>query len=354
MDPLYVFVGSYAEPDGSGLYAYRWNEDELSLDLLAEADGLKNPTFLNIDPAGRFVYAISEGKSPEGGKTGAAVSFRFDPLDNSLERLSEAATTDGPTCHIQRDPDSRHLVVVSYHGGMVGLMELDADGKIGPRLDQQQHEGHSVNEERQDRPHPHSSQFSPDGRYVFVQDLGLDLIRTYAVEEGALKPVRDNDIHAGAGPRHLAFHPDGHIAYVINEVDSTVSVLEYDAETGGLTELHYLPTLPEGYEGENTCAEIAVSSDGRFVYGSNRGHDSIVVYEGSDEGRRLKPVQHIHTEGEHPRHFALTPDGNWLFAANKDTNNIALFRVDRQSGKLQYTDRSFEVSQPVCVMPFNL
>ncbi|MCM3745832.1 lactonase family protein [Paenibacillus pasadenensis] len=348
----YVFAGSYAEPDGPGLYLYRWKEEALELELLAQADGLKNPTFLNVDAAGGKVYAISEGKNESGGKNGVAVSYRFQPETGTLERIGEAPTTDGPTCHIERSPDGTRLIVVSYHGGMAGLMELHADGSIGRRLDQPQHEGHSVNPERQDRPHPHSAKFSPDGKYVFVQDLGLDLIRTYKLENDRMVPVADNAVHPGAGPRHLAFHPNGKYAYVINEVDSSVSVLEYDPAAGALTELQHWPTLPAGFEGENTCAEIAVSEDGRFVYGSNRGHDSLVVFAVEEDGRKLNVIQHIPVEGKHPRHFALLPGGQYLLAASKDTNNIAVFRVDGENGKLTFTGRHTSVSQPVCVQPF--
>ncbi|OXM16157.1 lactonase family protein [Paenibacillus herberti] len=350
----YAFVGSYAEPNGPGLYLYRWNEQELTLELLTDTDGLKNPTFLNIDASGGKVYAISEGQNNSGGKTGFAVSYRFNAAEGELEKINEAPTTDGPTCHIVRSPDGSRLIVVSYHNGMAGLMELQKDGRIGNRLDQPQHEGHSVNPERQDRPHPHSAMFSPDGKYVFVQDLGLDLIRTYKLEDDRMVPVADNSIHPGAGPRHLAFHPGGQYAYVINEVDSSVSVLAYDAAAGTLQELEHWPTLPEGFIGENTCAEIAVSTDGRFVYGSNRGHDSLVVYEVSEEGRKLSTIQHISTEGKHPRHFALLPGGGILLAANKDTNNIAVFKVDKESGKLSFTGNNLTVSQPVCIQPFQV
>lgn len=349
----YLFVGSYAKPEGPGVYLYRWNEEELALEPpLAEADGLRNPTFLNVDPEGGKLYAISEGVNEAGGKSGTAVSYRFDAGEGTLERIGEAPTTDGPTCHIERSPDGRRLIVVSYHGGMAGLMELEEDGTIGRRLDQPQHEGSSVDPERQDRPHPHSTRFSPDGRWAFVQDLGLDLIRTYRLEDDRMVPVRDNRIHPGAGPRHLAFHPEGRFAYVINEVDSTVSVLGYEPETGELAELGHVPTLPDGWQGDNTCAEVAVSADGRFVYGSNRGHDSLVVFAARNGGRMLEPIQHISVEGRHPRHFALLPGGRWLLAANKDTDGISIFSVDAESGKLAYTGKKHAVSQPVCIQPF--
>ncbi|WP_148505286.1 lactonase family protein [Paenibacillus beijingensis] len=349
---LLVFAGSYAERENSGVYVYRLNEETLELDLLDEVSGLKNPTFLNVDASSGYLYSIAEGTSAEGGKTGEAVAFLFDAAQGKLTRVNENTTTASPTCHIQRDPLDRYLIVVSYHGGMVGLMEIEEGGRIGRQLDVQQHEGHSVHK-RQDCPHPHSTFFSPDGRYLFVQDLGLDIIRTYTLdrENNKLVPHRDNRIHAGAGPRHLTFHPNGQFAFVINELDSTISSLRFDADTGALNEIGSVSTLPDGFDGENTCAEVVISKDGRFLYGSNRGHDSLVVFAVDGDTGALSPIQHVTSGGGHPRHFALAPSGRLIVAANKDTNNIALFRVDPESGRLEYTGRSTEVSQPVCVQP---
>jgi 6-phosphogluconolactonase len=268
--------------------------------------------------------------------------------------LNRADTVAAPTCHIQRDSSSRFLVVASYHGGMAGLVALTDDGRIGELLDTEQYEGHGINPERQDRPHPHSSFFSPDGKYLFIQDLGLDRINSYTIDSAAGKLIPHGSIstHPGAGPRHLAFRPDGLFAYVINEIDSTVTAFAYDADSGQLTTLETVSTLPEGFDGENTCAEITVSGDGKFLYGSNRGHDSIVIYAIDPASGKLTLVDHISVQGGHPRHFALTPSGNYLIAANRDTNNIVTFRVDKDTGMLEYTGKNITVSKPVCVQPF--
>jgi 6-phosphogluconolactonase len=331
---------------------YSFQEETGELSSLDQFSGLKNPTFLNVDAKNNKVYSISEALSPEGKKVGEAAAFTINPATGTLTLLNRSYTVEAPTCHIQRDKDSSHLIVASYHGGMIGLVSLTEDGQVGQLLDVQQHEGKSVHP-NQDKPHPHSCFFSPDGQYLFVQDLGLDRIRSYKVDVASQKLIYngETELQPGAGPRHLAFHPNGSYAFVINELDSTITSFTYNRDNGQLTSIETVPTLPSDYTSENSCAEIAVSSDGKFLYGSNRGHDSIVVYAINETTGKLSLVEHVSVEGQHPRHFALTPNGNYLIAANRDTNNIVTFRVDKESGKLQYTGKSVTVSKPVCVQP---
>lgn len=349
---LLVFAGSYAEAEESGVYVYAFDENIGELRLLDECAGLKNPTFLNVNPDTCKLYAIGEIVSASGAKAGEAVAFDIDPVEGTIKLLNRIETVAAPTCHIQRNASGDRLTVPSYHGGMVGLLSIMRDGRVGHLLDIVQHEGTSVHLERQDRPHPHSTFYSPDGKLLFVQDLGLDRIRAYALDGDKFKLHSEAATHPGAGPRHLAFHPSGKFAFVINEVNSTITSFAYDAEAGTLTVIHTVSTLPERYEGENICAEIAVSADGAYVYGSNRGDDSIVVYAVDVNTGKLSLVQHISAQGQHPRHFALTPGGNYLIAANRDTNNIVTFQVDKTSGRLDYTGVSVSVPKPVCVQPF--
>ncbi|ANE48224.1 3-carboxymuconate cyclase [Paenibacillus swuensis] len=349
---MLVFAGSYAEAGDNSVYVYEFNETSGSLELLDSAAGLKNPTFLNVDASNRKLYAISEVTAPSGKKAGEAVAFNILP-SGSIEILNRRNTTEGPTCHIQRDANDRYLVVVSYHEGMAGLQAITEDGLIGQVLDVEQHEGSSVNPERQDRPHPHSAFFSPDNRFLLIPDLGLDRIFTYSIveESQTLRLEGVTETNPGSGPRHLAFHPSGSYAYVIHEMDSTITAFAYSAENGSLTPVHTISTLPADFAGENSTAEIAVSEDGKYVYGSNRGHDSIAVYAVDVSTGKLSLVQHVSTEGEHPRHFALTPGGGYLLCANRDTNNIAVFKINSDSGRLQYTGNDVHLSKPVCVKP---
>ncbi|MDQ0057969.1 lactonase family protein [Paenibacillus harenae] len=350
---LLVFAGSYSEAEESGVYVYAFDEEAGQLMLLNDYEGLKNPTFVQVDAEHNRLFSISETTTEDGRKVGEAVAYAIDGAAGKLTLLNRAITVDSTTCHIQLDASKRFATVTSYHGGMIGLHAIKEDGRIGEKLDVAQHSGSSVHPERQDRPHPHSSFYSPDGNYLLVQDLGLDKIFTYTVDKqaGKLNRVAEVSLHPGAGPRHLTFHPSGSFAYVINEVDSTVTAFAFDAASGRLSTIETVSTLPEGFEGDNSCAEIAISKDGKFVYGSNRGHDSIVVYAVDEQAGKLTTIQHISVQGGHPRHFALTPNGRYLLVANRDTNNIATFAVDEASGKLTFTGQSVTVSKPVCVQP---
>ncbi|NIK76707.1 6-phosphogluconolactonase [Paenibacillus castaneae] len=350
---LLVFVGSYAEAEDNGVYVYAFDEQSGTLTRTDEHSGLKNPTFLNVDKVRNLLYAISETVNDEGKKVGEAAVFTIDAGQGSIKLIERKITVDSTTCHIQRDAEIRYLTVTSYHGGMVGLFSLSEDGRIGEKLDVQQHVGSSQHPERQDRPHPHSSFYSPDGRFLLVSDLGLDQIITYAIDETNKKLVRQSEVSSqpGAGPRHLSFHPSGKFVFAINEVDSTITSYKYEAGSGMLSPIETVSTLPADFKDENSCAEICVSADGKFVYGSNRGHDSIVVFAIDEQTGLLSFVQHISVEGGHPRHFALTPSGQYLLVANRDTDNITIFKVDQQNGKLEYTGNSAIVSKPVCVIP---
>ncbi|RJX37696.1 lactonase family protein [Paenibacillus pinisoli] len=350
---LLVFTGSYAEASDQGLRVFRLDESSGQLTETGSYAGLKNPTFIHVDAERKLLYSISEGVNADGQKAGEAASFRIDVQEGTLRRISQRLTVAGTTCHIQRDQGNRFLTVTSYHGGMTGLLRIEGDGSIGELADVRQHEGSSVDAERQDRPHPHSSFYSPDGRFLLVQDLGLDVIAVYRLdaEEGKLVAHDTVKLHGGAGPRHLTFHPSGKFAFVINELDSSITSLAYDASEGKLEVLGTVSTLPADYTGENGTAEIAISGDGRYLYGSNRGHDSIVVFGVNPENGSLSLIQHISSGGGHPRHFSLTPNGQYLLAANRDANNIVTFRVDAEKGTLQATGYEAEATKPVCVIP---
>ena len=344
---MLVFVGSYAEESADGVYVYAFDETNGELTRLDQLSGFKNPTFLNLDTPRRRLYAISETAAADGSKLSDAVSFEIDPEAGKLKETSRANALNGPSCHIQRSADNRYLTLASYHKGSISLVELKEDGTVGQVLDIRNHEGSKPEQ----KSHVHSSFYSPDQRFLFVCDLGLDTIFTYQIdrEQGKLVPTSEAKVKEGAGPRHLVFHPNGKFAYVINELQSTVTAFRYNADQGTLTEIETVSTLPEGVNVENGCAEITISEDGRHLYGSNRGHDSIVVYAVDDENGKLQAVQHASAEGKHPRHFSIVPGGRYVLVANRDTNNLAVFTRDETSGKLAFTGKSVEISKPVCV-----
>lgn len=353
MSKVNVYVGSYAEKHESGIEVFEFNEQTGQLTKTGEYVGLKNPTFLNVDVANKQLYAISEIVNEDGSKSGEVARFTIDTEAGTLTFAESMPSETASTCHVQRDQAGQFLTVTSYHGGTIALIQLNSDGSFGKVVDVAKHSGTSVDPERQDRPHPHSSFYSPDGKYLFVQDLGLDLIVGYSVNQqnGKLTRVNETKLAPGSGPRHLTFHPSAPYAYVINELNSTVTVFEYDASIGELTEIQTLSTLPADFVGENGCAEITISADGKFVYGSNRGHDSIVVYEVNGKDGKLTTIQHISTAGGHPRHFALTPNGEYLLVANRDGNNIVTFKCNANNGLLENTGVEVQSSKPVCVLP---
>ena len=357
---LLLFTGSYATAEESGVQVFAFDgEAGGTLERLGTAEGVTNPTFVNVDPSGLKLYAIGEKPNGAGGKEGEVVTFAIDPAAGKLTELKRtqampaSGTGQMTTCHISRNAESQYILVCSYHGGTVGLMTLDDAGLPVQLADTAVHTGHRELP-GQDRPHPHSAIFSPDERFVFVSDLGLDLIRRYRInpETNTLEAQGDTLLHEGAGPRHFVFHPDGRSAYVINEVDCTVTSFLYEAAEGTLQTAYTVSTLPEGYPADNnSCAEIAFSKDGKFLYGSNRGHDSIVVYAVNPESAELTLVEHVSTRGGHPRHFTVTPDGAYLIVANRDGNNLVVFSLDGPSGRLTFTGHTAEVSKPVCVKP---
>ncbi|MDR0270270.1 lactonase family protein [Paenibacillus sp.] len=344
---MLVFVGSYAEESTDGVYVYEFDEKRGELARLDQVSGLKNPTFLNLDTKQRRLYVISETAAEDGSKLSDAVSFHILPEEGKLQEINRANALNGPSCHVQFSRDNRYLTLASYHKGSISLVELKEDGSVGSVLDIRNHQGQSPEQ----KSHVHSSFYSPDQRFLFVCDLGLDTIYTYRIDRKEEKLVLHGEakVKQGAGPRHLAFHPNGKFAYVINELDSTVTAFSYNAEQGLLTEIETMSTLPEGTTVDNGCAEITISEDGRFLYGSNRGHDSIVVYGVEPATGQLKAIQHVSVEGKHPRHFSIVPGGRYVLVVNRDTNNLAVFARDTESGKLTYTGKSVEISKPVCV-----
>lgn len=346
---LLCFIGSYAEADSEGLHVCSFDPKSGMLERLHSVSGLHNPTFLAIDEHHSRLYAIEEASGSQGERLGAVSVFNIDQGHGSLQLIHSASTIPAPTCHIELDQTNQCVIVSSYHGGMVGVTQIGTDGHLSEETHIQQHEGKSVLPV-QDRPRAHSANIDHNNRFVIVCDLGLDRLFTYRLdaETGKLSYASDVRVAPGAGPRHFTFHPTLPRGYVINELDSTVTVFDYDDQTGKLDALQTISTLPESYTGDNACADIHISPDGKFLYGSNRGHDSIVVYSINDSGH-LTLVDHTSTQGGHPRNFALSPDGAYLLAANRDGNNIVVFSRNEQTGKLTPTGHQLELSKPVCV-----
>ncbi|UUZ86021.1 lactonase family protein [Paenibacillus sp. P26] len=346
-----MFVGSYADPAGPGVYSFTLDAATGAMTLIDSVSGLKNPSFLDLDHEGNKLYAIEETTTEEGGRGGSVVAFAVDP-QGRLQRLNEQKSVNGSTCHIQFNAQGRYVTVASYSGGMIGMLPVEEDGKLGAASDVHVNEGTlGPRTDRQDRPHPHSTYTDPDQRYLYSPDLGLDRIKIYEPDTAAMKLIPRGEVAAdpGAGPRHMAFHTSKPWVYVINELNSTIAVYIRDAANGRLEQIQSISTLPESFQGENTTAEVLLSPDGRFVYGSNRGHDSIAVFAVDEASGKLTLVEIVPSGGRIPRNFGITPDGRFLVVAHQETGNLVSFRIDAATGRLQDTGQRAEASKGVCV-----
>jgi 6-phosphogluconolactonase len=347
------YVGTYTGPKSQGIYAFRFDAEAGRAEAPTLAAEVSNPSFLAAPANGRFLYAVNELPGTAGRKGGGVTAFAIERPAGKLKLLSQVSSGgDGP-CHIALHPGGRWAFVANYGGGSVASLPIREDGALGEAVSFHQHTGSSVNPARQTSPHAHGVTLDPAGRLLFVPDLGLDKILAYRFDPatGRLAP---NDppftsTKPGAGPRHFVFAPGGRHAYAVNELDSTVTAYAYDAAHGSLREIQTVSTLPDRFAGRNSTAEIQVDAQGRYLYCSNRGYDSIALFA-LDRSGTPKLLANVNTLGKTPRHFALDPTGEWLWAANQDSSSLNLFRVEPKQGRLFPTDESLDLTTPVCVI----
>jgi len=352
-DKLRVYVGTYTRGASKGIYL---SELDLATGKLSSAElaaATVNPSFLAIHPGGAWLYAVGEMGEFAGQKTGALSALAIEGQTGKLRLLNQQSSRGAGPCHLVVDRSGRHVLVANYGSGSIACLPIQEQGRLGEATAFVQHKGSSVNRQRQQGPHAHSINLDAVGRFAFVADLGLDKIMVYRFDaaEGKLT-AHDPPSTAtapGAGPRHFALHPSGRYAYVINELDSTMTAFSYDAQRGVLKPLQNLPTLPEGFKGANSPAEVQVHPSGKFLYGSNRGHNSIAAYAIDPDSGKLSFRGTEPTQGKNPRNFAIDPTGTYLLAANQDSDNIVVFRIDAATGRLQATGNSLSVPSPVCV-----
>jgi 6-phosphogluconolactonase len=347
-----VYVGTYTKDSGSkGIY-------RLSLDLVTGAmvetgstSGIENPSFLAIHPNKKFLYAAAEVEEMGGAKTGGVKAYAI-AADGSLTELNQQPSGGGAPCHLSMDRDGKHLLVANYVGGNVSIFPIALDGSLQPASAFVQHEGGSTTNPRQSSPHAHSINLSSDNQFAFVADLGLDEVRAYRYDATAGTLVAHDAgtirLAAGSGPRHFSFSPSGKFAYVNGEMTSEVNAYSYDKVAGTFSALNTLSTLPDGGKDGNSTAEVVVSPNGKFVYVSNRGHDSLAIFAVNADGT-LVARGHQSTGGKTPRNFAIDPTGTFLLAANQRSNTVVSFRINSESGTLTPTGHSIAVPAPVCV-----
>ncbi len=345
-----AYIGTYARGDERGIYLLDFSPETGELTLNARACEAEMPSFLALHPSQPILYAVSEAGQPEG----TVGAYRIDAESGLLTPINQQSSKGASPCHLVVAPFERHVAVANYSSGTVALLPILGDGGLGEATAAFQHEGASADPGRQKRPHAHSVNFDASGHRLYAADLGIDQVLTYRydADQGTLTPDEPPfvSLAPGAGPRHLSFHPSGQYAYVVNELDSTVTAFAKDAETGRLDPMGSVSTLPPGYEGKSSTAEIRVHPSGRFLYASNRGHDSIAVFSIDPSSGQPTPLGHTPSGGKTPRNFNLDPTGVYLLVANQDTDNVVVFRIDPEQGLLTPTGNSVSVPKPVCVV----
>lgn len=348
MPTLPFFVGTYTVRGSRGIHSAQLDLDtgELSAPTLAAES--TNPTYLALSPHGKTLHAVSDSPS-------LAASFAISADRRALTPLSAPQPAIGkPPSHLAVDATARVVLVAHYHSGYVAAIPLADTGAPGLPTERLQHTGSSINPDRQSAPHPHCVVVSPDNRHVLVCDLGLDKIFTYRLDPAAaaLTPAEPPFVacEPGSGPRHLAFSPGGLHAFMLSEMGGTITAYHYTATTGALQPLHTHPTLPPHFRGENKSAAIRVHPNGRFVYASNRGPDTVAVLAIDPASAHLSPVEIVPSGGAQPREIALSPDGRWLLAAHQDSDNVTVFRVDPATGRITATATDLSIPSPVCIV----
>jgi 6-phosphogluconolactonase len=349
---MLVYVGTYTGKTSKGIYAFLFNQATGALTSAGLAAETPSPSWLALHPSGRFLFAANETDSYDAERSGGVSAFSIDRASGKLTALNSQSSRGAHPCHLAVDRAGAHLLAANYTGGNLAVFPIGADGRLSPASQVVQHKGSSVNTDRQKEPHAHSIDFDPAGRFAVAADLGADRIFVYRYDSkgGGLSAGLHPAVAAepGAGPRHVAFLPDGQFAFAINELSSTVTSYAWDGTRGALTALGTVSTLPAPRRG-NSTAEIRVHPGGRFVYGSNRGHDSIAVYRASTTGA-LTLVEHQATRGKTPRNFTIDPSGQWLIAANQGSDSLAVFRIDQKTGALTPRGPLASVGAPVSIV----
>ncbi|CAH2714895.1 6-phosphogluconolactonase [Neobacillus rhizosphaerae] len=343
------FVGTYTKGESKGIYSFTLNIDSKKIENVQVAGELENPTYLTISKDNQYLYSVVKE-----GETGGITAFSIKE-DGRLTTVNSQLLAGASPCHVSVDSKNRYVFSANYHKGeVVSHLINQENGALQSVASVINHEGRGP-DPRQDKPHTHYVGLTPDEKYLAVVDLGIDALITYAINEnGTLSKVKLLPLKAGSGPRHLAFHPNGKFAYVMTEFSSEVIVLSYHQENGHFSEQQYISTLPADFSENNQGSAIHISSDGRFIYAGNRGHNSIAVFTVNQETGELRFIEHTSTEGDWPRDFAFDPSEKFVIASNQESGNLVLFSRDENSGCLSLIQSDIAVPHPVCVKFLNI
>ena len=356
----FVYVGTYTaalphvKPTAEGIYIYQFDPVTGGLTPVGVAKGIINPSYVALDAERRNLYAVTEVDSKQGDQFDGRVSaYAINAESGALTYLNSVSSLGASSCYLEVDKSGHYVLIANYTSGSVTVCPRLADGSLGEPCDFVQHNGSSVDKARQQGPHAHQIRVDAANHFVYVPDLGMDKVVVYQFDASQGKLILQAEagisVAPGQGPRHFDFHPSGKFAYLINELGSTVVACQCDAASGKLTALQSLSTLPADFTGSSHCADIHVHPSGKFVYGSNRGHNSIAVFQVDQQSGQLTAAGHTATQGRTPRNFALDPSGKFLLAANQDTDTIASYHIDQETGALTPTGQLVAAPTPVCI-----
>ena len=347
----YIYIGTFSERGSKGIYVYAFDRGEEALNLVQTVTGKESPSFLTIHPSGKYLYSVNREGLNEHPEWGSVNAYSINPGTGKLSFLNAKSSMGAGPCHVSMDHNGQWLFVSNYRGGNLSVYSVMLEGYIGERKDVVQHYGSSVNKQRQEQPHIHSIHPCPHSHYILAADLGIDELKEYELEPvtGKLNPTGyPIEIKPGSGPRHFAFHPGTNNVYIAEELSSTVSVYAFTPEEKKEL-IQRVSTLPEDFKDENTCADIHFDPEGRHLYVSNRGHNSLAIYSVDEESGRLSLIDHQSTLGERPRNFMIGTKGEYVFVANRNSDNVVLFKRDRSTGMLKDTGTKINVPSPVCI-----
>ncbi len=351
MEPL-VFISAFASGDKAGIHAFRFDSKTGALQLLHRTTDIQNPFFLAVSPDQRFLYAINAEKFG-GAEDEFVAAYTLEGRTGQLKRLNQQSARGTASCYLSVDATGKAVLVANYASGSVASLPVQKDGSLGEASSFVQHSGSGADPQRQKGPNAHSIVISPDNHFALAADLGIDKIMIYRLDAATAKLTLNEvqpfaKMQPGSGPRHITFHPNGRHVYVINELANTVTCFDYVTASGTLTERQTISTLPTGFAGKSYTADLKITPDGKFLYGTNRGHDSIASYSISDDGR-LTLISIEPSLGKGPQNLLITPDGEWLLCANMPENSVVVFRIDATSGKITATGTPVEMPMPSCI-----
>jgi 6-phosphogluconolactonase len=346
-----MYVGTYSTRDSKGIYVFEFDRAAGMLKALQTVTEGKSPNFLALHPNGKLLYAIySEGTLSDNPAGGSVMSFRIDPETGFLTKLNEQSSEGRGPAHLSVDPKGKFAFVSNYGGGNLAIYPIQKDGSLGKASDFVQHEGGSTHPTRQKAPHVHSATPSLNGKFVYVSDLGTDKIMIYEVtKDGKLKSAGFASSTPSSGPRHFAIHPNGKFGFSAEELSSTIASYAMNTSTGAMTPLERVNMLPPNFNETNSAADIHVSPDGNYLYATNRGHESVVIFAIDKKSGKLTFIGHESTKGKHPRNFYVDSKGVFVFVANMNTDNVVVYKRDAVSGKMTATGEELSIPAPVSI-----